>query len=125
MREGEEGYEPYDANRLVKKKKVRQVVEPEDLPMFSMYAPDNRALSNDDHDTSHIRKVVVPASPLMYQRFYDWPPENEYARVKAEPPPKNDVDCANEMMTQSSSFGGGRSIDTERSRRLLGQPRSL
>lgn len=33
-----------------------------------------------------VQHVVVPYTPLMYQRFYDWPPEPQFARVKKAPP---------------------------------------
>jgi C2 domain len=32
-------------------------------------------------DPQEVQYVVVPYSPLMYQRFYDWPPEQEYSQV--------------------------------------------
>ena len=62
-----------------------------DQPVFQCHAPANQVL--DDTKTSTIsnslkgiQHVVVPYSPLNYQRFYDWPPEPEYARVKKGPP---------------------------------------
>ena len=36
-----------------------------------------------------MKQVVVPSGMLKYNRFYDWPPEPEYARVYQSPPPKN------------------------------------
>ena len=35
-------------------------------------------------DPREIHNVVVPYTPLMYQRCYDWPPEVEYALVRKE-----------------------------------------
>lgn len=31
-----------------------------------------------------VQHVVIPYSPFMYQRFYDWPPEQAYAQVRAD-----------------------------------------
>ena len=31
-----------------------------------------------------IQQVVVPYTPLIYHRFYDWPPEPQYAQVKKQ-----------------------------------------
>jgi len=36
---------------------------------------------------NEVHRVVVPFSRLMYQRFYDWPPEPLYAQVKPEATP--------------------------------------
>jgi hypothetical protein len=33
-------------------------------------------------DAREVQHVVVPYGPLMYQRFYDWPPEPQYAQVR-------------------------------------------
>ena len=33
-------------------------------------------------NSNEVHSVVVPYGPLMYQRFYDWPPEPNYAQVK-------------------------------------------
>jgi hypothetical protein len=123
MREREEDYEPFDADRIIKKKRSKKETnsEPEELPLFSMYAPDNRPVNNSDVDQSNVREIVVPYSPLMYQRFYDWPPENEYARVRAEDPPRSDPDA----IAPTESLGlGAESVVSERSRSRWG-PRSL
>jgi len=37
-----------------------------------------------DIDSKEIQRVVVPYSPLMYQRFFDMPPEPQYAQVKRD-----------------------------------------
>jgi hypothetical protein len=123
MREREEDYEHFDADKIVKKKRAERETEPEpaELPLFSMYAPDNRPVNNSDIDQSNVRKIVVPYSPLMYQRFYDWPPENEYARVRAEDPPRSDP----QAITPMESYGlRAESVASERSRSRWG-PRSL
>jgi hypothetical protein len=117
MREQEEHYEPFDADKIVKKKRAKKETksgpESEELPLFSMYTPDNRPVNNSDVDQSNVRKIVVPYSPLMYQRFYDWPPENEYARVRAEDPPRSDPNAIAPM----KSFGlGAESVVSERTR---------
>jgi hypothetical protein len=35
-------------------------------------------------DPREVHCVVVPCSPMMYQRFYDWPPEPMFAQVKPD-----------------------------------------
>jgi hypothetical protein len=121
MRERKGDEEPFDVDKIVKKKRAKKEPKPEELPLFSMYAPDNRPVSNSDVDQSNVRKIVVPYSPLMYQRFYDWPPENEYARVRAEDAPRSDPHAIGSM--KSLSFGT-ESVVSERSRSRWG-PRSL
>jgi hypothetical protein len=125
MRERKEDHEQFDADKIVKKKRAKKETEsepePEELPLFSMFAPDNRPINNSDVDQSNVRKIVVPYSPLMYQRFYDWPPENEYARVRAEDPPRSDP----QAITPMEPYGvRAESVVSERSRRRWG-PRSL
>jgi hypothetical protein len=126
MREREEGFEPYDVDKIVKKKRVKKETEPEELPLFSMYAPDNRPVNNSQIDSSNVRKIVVPYSPLMYQRFYDWPPENEYARVRATDPPTSDPHALAQIKYQESLGVISESGDSERSERSRWRkPRSL
>jgi hypothetical protein len=50
-----------------------------------------------DKIPSVVQHVVVPHSPLMYSRFYDWPPKQEHARVQASEQPQSDPDVATEM----------------------------
>jgi hypothetical protein len=70
---------------LEEKKKRSSIIS--DQPVFHCHSrkdgidgPKNRT----DVDPREIHRVVVPYSPLMYQRFYDWPPEPQYAQVKPE-----------------------------------------
>jgi hypothetical protein len=51
---------------------------PTDQPVFSFHY---RKPGKQDVDEREVHHVVVPYSPLMYQRFYDWPPEPQYAQV--------------------------------------------
>ena len=90
-REYRYGPEEFDPDKIVKKKKKAKEPKDGDAPVFSMYAPDNQPISVEDMDTSRVRKVVVPYSPLTYQRFYDFPPETEYARVVSEKPPSAEL----------------------------------
>ena len=43
--------------------------------------PGNKMPGTSSVDPREVHHVVVPYSPLMYQRFYDWPPEPQYAQV--------------------------------------------
>jgi X-X-X-Leu-X-X-Gly heptad repeat protein len=46
--------------------------------------PGNAPAKPSDIDEREVQRIVVPYNPLIYQRFYDWPPEPQYAQVKAE-----------------------------------------
>jgi hypothetical protein len=54
---------------------------------FSSFAPDNRLIDEDELDKSDLRLIANPHSQLMHGRFYDWPPEPDYASVYASGPP--------------------------------------
>ena len=89
------GYEEPNFDMLIKKKKKKKEAKVlPDEPLFSNLAPDNRIIRNSLLDGSNIRPVAVPVSPLMYNRFYDWPPEPEYSRAKSERFPQNDRETA-------------------------------
>ena len=109
LRERRPDYEPPDFDKITKTKKTKTPASSDDdnvdeARLFSSFVPDNRQLCNTDLDASNVREIVVPYSPLMYQRFYDWPPENEYARVVAEgPPPRVDPSSDWQELTPSSS----------------------
>lgn len=42
-------------------------------------------------DPSKILQVVIPYSPLLYNRFYDWPPERAYSTVTMDSSPENHI----------------------------------
>jgi hypothetical protein len=80
-----------DVAAVAKKKDGEESAEelPADQPIASAHTSDGVAplrLSHDEVDSREIHQVSVPYSQLMYQRFYDWPPEAEYAKVKLENP---------------------------------------
>jgi len=52
-------------------------------------------------DPREVQYAVVPYSPLMSQRFYDWPPERDYAQVRP------DVQQSR-FVRSNSSFGADR-----------------
>jgi hypothetical protein len=58
---------------------------PADQPVFTAAwrepGSDLRDVADSSMDPREIHRVVVPYTPLMYQRFYDWPPEPQYAQV--------------------------------------------
>jgi len=61
---------------------------PRDQPLFKAHPPANSRFREIDPATLNpkaIHHAVVPYSPLMYQRFYDWPPEPEYSHVRLPP----------------------------------------
>lgn len=55
-------------------------------------------------DPREVQHVVVPYGPLMYQRFYDWPPEPQFAQVRAEDPSQK-LSRPSHIRSKSSSFG--------------------
>jgi hypothetical protein len=56
---------------------------PETQPVFYFRKHGNDYTSKPPKiDPKEIQNVVVPYSPLIYNRFYDWPPEPQYAQVK-------------------------------------------
>jgi len=62
---------------------------PDDQQLFAGHPALNHLAAPIDQnqiDPREVHYVVVPYSPLMYQRFYDWPPESAYAHVKKKPP---------------------------------------
>uniref|UniRef100_A0A7S0F6A1 Uncharacterized protein n=1 Tax=Craspedostauros australis TaxID=1486917 RepID=A0A7S0F6A1_9STRA len=91
IRERTPGYKPPDFDKIVKRKKPKKELKQEEMPYFSSEAPGNRLLFFKRIDPTLVKQVVVPYSQLKYNRFYDWPPEPEYARVYASPPPRNDA----------------------------------
>lgn len=83
------GIFPPDMDTIVRKKKKKKddVGEPEEEPLFINSTFENEPLDYSTIDQSEVRHIVVPHSQLMYShRFYDWPPEPDYARVKADSP---------------------------------------
>ena len=80
---------------------------PEDQPLFAGHpAPNQHATPIDrDHlDAREVHHVVVPYSRLMYQRFYDWPPEAAYAQVKKKPPQIAETEMQNKPKNHTGSI---------------------
>jgi len=50
---------------------------PDAQPIFTT------SLLNEGKDVD-VTNIRVPYSPIKYQRFYDWPPESQYGRVKSD-----------------------------------------
>lgn len=90
-KEKKEGKEVFDDDKKFTKRQADRSNHPtEDAPYFSSHAPDNRVIRESDLDTSHFKEIAVPVTPINFRRFYDWPPEPEYARVTKCAPPEND-----------------------------------
>ena len=53
-------------------------------PIFRCHAPCNKPLDGGTHKPVAAQHVLVPYSPLICQRFSDWPPDPKYALVTAE-----------------------------------------
>lgn len=78
---------------------------PKDAPIFTSEdrRPGNeprnaKPLSDDPREIHH---VVVPYTPLKYQRCYDWPPEAQYAQVKRELPSEEKKKAPNKDLPAS------------------------
>jgi hypothetical protein len=73
----------------VKRKKAQKQEPYSEIQLFSSMAPGNQHIKFKNVDPQQVKEVIVPSSVLKYNRFYDWPPEPEYARVYQAPPPRN------------------------------------
>jgi hypothetical protein len=83
------GIAPPDMDKIIRKGKKTGDDEPDlkEEPLLCNDTDDNRPVDNAGLGQSNLRHIVVPYSPLMYNhRFYDWPPEPEYARVSKQDP---------------------------------------
>ena len=91
----ERNYLPAPRNKHGKPEESRDEKDPEkkadggnvDLstcqPVFSSH--NNKFLSKGHQaDPREIHEVVIPYCPLIHQRFYDWPPEAQYAHATPE-----------------------------------------
>jgi hypothetical protein len=74
-----------------KKKRKRTEDKPETgipstQPVFTSQhrEPGNNIEQPTDLDPREVHRIVIPYSPLIYNRFYDWPPEPQYAQVKRD-----------------------------------------
>ena len=64
-----------------RKSAAQNEVEGEPQPVFFAHAPASKPLLEPAKDAVGAQHVVIPYSPLLSQRFYDWPPDKKYARV--------------------------------------------
>ena len=96
IRERKEGRQKENFNVLVRKKRPnKHAALDTDVTYFSSDTPDNHPIRQIDIDTSDVKHVAVPVTQINYRRFYDWPPEPEYARVwKSGTPTNNPVATA-------------------------------
>eukprot|EP00934_Nitzschia_sp_Nitz4_P009128 Nitzschia sp. Nitz4//scaffold119_size111653//78566//82018//NITZ4_004204-RA/size111653-processed-gene-0.172-mRNA-1//1//CDS//3329533878//9118//frame0 len=85
------GDPPPNFDIIQKKRKLKKDERPEEIQYFSSVAPGNQTLKFVNVDPKQVKQVLVPYSPLKYNRFYDWPPEPEYSRVYPSPPPRNSI----------------------------------
>jgi len=83
------GDPPPDFDKLFRTKKIPRDDRVEESQYFSSEAPGNQHIKYINVDPKQVRNVVVPYGPLKYNRFYEWPPEPQYARVYASLPPRN------------------------------------
>lgn len=91
LKEKKEGKEIFDDDQKTSKRRpTNENRSSEHASCFSSFAPDNRVVRESQIDTSTYMEVAVPTTPICFRRFYDWPPEPEYARVVKCAPPEND-----------------------------------
>lgn len=91
------GDPPPDFDKITKKKKIQKEERSEDIQYFSSDAPGNQNIKYVNVEPTQVKKVVVPYGPLKYNRFFDWPPEPQYARVYACPPPRNTLNASTDF----------------------------
>jgi len=87
--ESKAGYQPPSFDKIVKSKPMHKNEPYSEIQLFSSMAPGNQHIKFKNVDPLQVKQVIVPNSVLKYNRFYDWPPEPEYARVYKSPPPRN------------------------------------
>ncbi len=106
------GDPPPDFDKITKKKKIQKEERSEDTQFFSSDAPGNQNIKYVNVEPKQVKKVVVPYGPLKYNRFYDWPPEPQYSRVYATPPPRNTLGASSEFYSDEEfSEGEGFLVD--------------
>eukprot|EP00529_Nitzschia_sp_RCC80_P007458 CAMPEP_0113450132 /NCGR_PEP_ID=MMETSP0014_2-20120614/5665_1 /TAXON_ID=2857 /ORGANISM="Nitzschia sp." /LENGTH=1335 /DNA_ID=CAMNT_0000341447 /DNA_START=136 /DNA_END=4139 /DNA_ORIENTATION=+ /assembly_acc=CAM_ASM_000159 len=88
-RESRPGYKPPDFDTIVKSKRPEKEESYDDAVFFSSEAPGNQQIRFKNVEPKQVKQLVVPNNVLKYNRCYDWPPEPEYCRVYASPPPRN------------------------------------
>mmetsp|Transcript_21832 Transcript_21832/g.53992 ORF Transcript_21832/g.53992 Transcript_21832/m.53992 type:complete len:1245 (-) Transcript_21832:1200-4934(-) len=89
FQESKPGYKPPSFDKIVKSKSINKNEPYSEIQLFSSMAPGNQHIKFKNVDPQQVKQVVVPNGVLKYSRFYDWPPEPEYARVYKSPPPRN------------------------------------
>ena len=84
------GISPPDLDKIIRTNKIQTddaEMELAEEPLFSNSTDENRPIDYSSLDRSDVRHIAVPYTPLLYNhRFYDWPPEPDYARVMKEDP---------------------------------------
>lgn len=94
------GDPPPDFDKITKKKKIQKEERSDDVQFFSSDAPGNQNIKYVNVESKQVKKIVVPYGPLKYNRFYDWPPEPQYARVYASPPPRSTLGATSEFYSE-------------------------
>ncbi|CAJ1959307.1 unnamed protein product [Cylindrotheca closterium] len=89
FQESKPGYQPPIFDKIVKSKSLHKNEPYSEIQLFSSMAPGNQHIKFKNVDPQQVKQVIVPNSALKYSRFYDWPPEPEFARVLKAPPPRN------------------------------------
>ena len=78
---------------------------PSDQIVFKGHiSQDDKRKPHSQADPKEIQYVVVPYSPLMSQRFYDWPPERDYAHVSSIPAPRSSTLAEAQLKTSFDSW---------------------
>ena len=91
FKESRPEYQPPNFDKIIKKKKPKPEDNYMDVQFFSSEAPGNQTIKYVNVEARQVKKAVVPYGRLKFNRFYDWPPEPQYARVYAAPPPRNNL----------------------------------
>ncbi|KAL7573041.1 hypothetical protein ACA910_018733 [Epithemia clementina (nom. ined.)] len=91
------------------KERAEEVVEERQMQIFHSHKRTEGILAPKPPPDVHpleIQHIVVPYGHLMYQRFYDWPPEQQYATVIPTENPDNLLETEVSELSLGSARGG-------------------
>jgi hypothetical protein len=72
FKERQGGGESDYRTKAFKKRRGKPLNQQEDYAPY--FSSDNKLIRENQLDTSIIKEVAVPLTPLYFRRFYDWPP---------------------------------------------------
>jgi len=86
-----------------RKKRVEEE-ESKEQPIFQCHAPVNQFPAPRFVKNNEVQHVAVPYYPFVHQRFYDWPPEAQYATVRQDKPKRKSGQLKRVRSSPNSKF---------------------